>query len=81
MRSKPWGWEVGSFQSATLPSREELLASVLDIEAALTEDAIIGRQRLHGLFRDRRIDLSPVAGVYVLRRQVRAAENNTGDPQ
>jgi hypothetical protein len=39
-------------EPVALPSANHLVGSVLDIEAALAEDPIIGRKRLRALFRD-----------------------------
>lgn len=52
---------------ARLPSIDELMGSVLNIEQAFSEDPIIGRKHLHALFRDGRLDLTIDGDTYVAK--------------
>ncbi|MCP4448115.1 MAG: hypothetical protein GY811_22680 [Myxococcales bacterium] len=72
--------------SPPLPSLDELVGSVLDIEQAFAEDPIVGRQRLHAIFVDGRVDLAIDDGIYVAKSALlplmalKRPETTTGDP-
>lgn len=70
-----------------LPSADELIGSVLDVEQAIAEDPVTGRERLHALFSGRRIDLEVVEGVYVAKSALlplvalQEPQKDTADPE
>jgi hypothetical protein len=73
-------------EPVALPSTEAVIATVLDMEAAIARDPVAGRERLHRMFKDRRLDLQPVDGRYIAAGSlmplvaIEIAENDNADP-